>query len=116
MSNATVNEGTPLHLTESDFDQTLASTDKPVLVDFWAEWCPPCRAIAPTLDRVAREQAGQAVVAKVDVDESQTLAARFQVNSIPTLIVFKNGQVVDRMVGLQPHGEIVKRLANAASK
>ncbi|QOV92342.1 thioredoxin [Humisphaera borealis] len=108
--------GTTLHLTESDFDTTLASTDKPVLVDFWAEWCPPCRALGPTIDRVAREQSGQTVVAKVDIDESQALVARFQVNSIPTLIVFKNGQVVDRMVGLQPHGEIVKRLAKAASK
>jgi thioredoxin 1 len=110
----TTETSAPLHLTEADFDQALASTDKPVLVDFWAQWCPPCRALAPTLDRVAREQAGQAVVAKVDIDSAQKLAIRYQVQSIPTLIVFKNGQPVDRMVGLQSHGEIVKRLARAA--
>jgi len=109
----TTDKTAPLHLTDADFDSTLASTDKPVLVDFWATWCPPCRAIAPTIDRVAAEQSGEAVVAKVDVDEAQQLAIRYQVSSIPTLIVFKNGKPVDRMVGLQSHSEITRRLQGA---
>ena len=80
-----------LHLTEAAFDQTLAEHQEPMIVDFWAEWCGPCKAIAPTLDELAQEYSGRVTIAKVNVDEHPGLAARFQVRSIPTLLFFKGG-------------------------
>ena len=97
-------------LTSATFDETVASSDKPVVVDFWAEWCGPCKAIAPTLDELATEYAGRVTIAKVNVDEHPGLAARFQVRSIPTLLIFKGGQVIDQVVGAVPKAQIKKRL------
>lgn len=104
--------GSVRHASEADFE-SLLKDDKPVLVDFWATWCPPCRAIAPTLDALAKETAGEATVAKVDVDENRALAVKHGVRNIPTLIIFKNGKEVDRLVGVHPKSVIADRLAQA---
>jgi len=90
---------TVLHLDSSNFDEVVKGSDKPVLVDFWAEWCPPCLVFAPIFEEAARELAGKAVFAKVNVDEARELAARYNVMAIPTIIVFVNGEPVDRVVG-----------------
>jgi thioredoxin 1 len=91
-----------LHLTEDTFDETIKNAKGPVLVDFWAAWCGPCKTIAPFLDQIAGEMEGRATVAKVNVDENGDLSARFGVRSIPTLLVFKDGRVVDQTVGALP--------------
>jgi thioredoxin len=96
-----------LHLTEDTFDETIKNAKGPVLVDFWAAWCGPCKTIAPYLDQIAGELEGQATVAKVNVDENGDLSARFGVRSIPTLLVFKDGRVVDQTVGALPK-ELIK--------
>jgi thioredoxin len=101
---------TILHLTDSSFDSTLAEHTGPVVVDFWAEWCGPCKAIGPVLEELAQEYAGKVTIAKVNVDEHPAVAARFQVRSIPTLLFFKGGQVVDQVVGAVPKAQIKKRL------
>lgn len=84
-----------------------------MLVDFWAPWCGPCQMLGPVIDEIAVEQEGKALVAKVNVDEAQGLAARYQIRSIPTLLVFKRGEVVERLQGLQPKARIVAALADA---
>ena len=99
-----------VHLTAGTFDETIAVSDGPVLVDFWAPWCGPCRAIAPALEDIARTYQGRATVAKVNVDEEPTLAARFSIRAIPALMFFKDGKVADTVVGAVPKAEIVKRL------
>ncbi len=100
-----------LHLNQQNFDSTIASQSQPVLVDFWADWCGPCKMIAPILDQLAVEQSGKAVVAKVNVDESPDLAARFGIVSIPTLIVFKDGQPVRALRGVQSKSALAASLA-----
>jgi len=89
----------PFHVTDANFDEAVKN-NKVVLLDFWAAWCGPCRALAPTIEELAREYAGKVLVGKLDVDENPKTAECFQVFSIPTLIVFKNGCEVDRLVGL----------------
>jgi len=91
-----------VHLTDDTFDETIKNAKGPVLVDFWAAWCGPCRAIAPHLDQIAGEVAGKATIAKVNVDENGDLSARFGIRHIPTLLIFKDGRVVDQMVGARP--------------
>jgi thioredoxin 1 len=99
-----------LHLTEASFDDEVARHTEVLMVDFWAEWCAPCRAIAPTLDELARESAGRVSLAKVNVDEHPALAARYGVRSIPTILLMKGGAVVDQIVGAVPKSQLKKKL------
>jgi thioredoxin len=89
-------------VTNDNFGSTVEASDLPILVDFWAVWCGPCRMVAPHLEAIAAEMGDKVRIGKVDVDSNQDLAARFQVSSIPTLILFKDGAVADRMVGALP--------------
>jgi thioredoxin 1 len=101
--------GKTLELTDATFDETLKS-DKPILVDFWAEWCGPCKMIGPVVEELANDYAGKAVIAKLNVDENPQITARFGVRSIPTLLVFKNGQIVDKQVGAVPKSVLAGKL------
>ncbi|MFC5456500.1 thioredoxin [Prosthecobacter fluviatilis] len=101
----------PIALTSETFDATLSGTDQPVLVDFWAEWCGPCKMMAPILDQLATEQEGRAMIAKVDIDAYPDLQARFGIRAIPTLIVFKNGQPVNTITGVKSKGFLETALA-----
>ena len=100
-----------LNLTETTFDEEIGSTTEPVLVDFWAEWCGPCKMIAPILEEIAEEQAGALRIAKVNVDDAPDLARRFDVMSIPTLILFNEGQPAKRLVGATGKPQLLDELA-----
>jgi thioredoxin 1 len=97
-------------ITDSNFDQEVLKSSSPVLVDFWAEWCGPCKMIAPILDELADEQAGKLKVAKVNVDQSPQVAGRFQIRSIPTLLFFKNGEVKDQVVGMTSKRDLAAKV------
>jgi thioredoxin 1 len=99
-------------LSDATFDETIAGASEPVVVDFWAEWCGPCKTIAPILDEIATEQAGKLRVAKLNVDDNPDVARRFDVMSIPTLIVFKDGQPDKRMVGAKGKGQLLEELSD----
>jgi thioredoxin 1 len=99
-----------LTFTDAAFDQEVLQSDKPVLVDFWAEWCGPCRMLAPTIETLADEYQGKAKVGKLDVDSNQQTAFRFQVRGIPAVMLFKGGRVVDQRVGAVPKSELAKML------
>ena len=97
-------------VTESTFEQEVLRSDKPVLVDFWAEWCGPCHAVSPVLDRIVEERNGEIKLVKVNIDEEQELAMRFGVQSIPTMILFKDGQPAAATMGARPKGDIERQL------
>ena len=94
------------HITESDFETEVLGADKPVLVDFWAPWCGPCRMVGPEVEAVAAEYAGRANVVKINVDEQPELAGRYGIMSIPTIIVFKNGEIAEQVVGAVNRGKL----------
>ncbi len=102
--------GSISQLTESTFDEEVASSTEPVLVDFWAEWCGPCKMVAPILEEIATEQAGKVRVAKVNVDKNPGLATKFNVMSIPTMIVFKDGQEAQRLIGARGKPQLLEDL------
>jgi thioredoxin 1 len=101
--------GKALVINEENFE-SIINTDKPVLVDFWAEWCGPCQMIGPVVEELAGELDGQAVIGKVDVDTNPNLSVEYGIRSIPALMVFKNGKVVEKMIGVQPKAELEKRI------
>jgi len=108
------NGGVPetIHLTERSFDEALVSTGGLAMVDFWAEWCGPCRAIAPVLEELAEASEGRVTLMKVNVDENHGLAVRYAIRSIPTIVFFRDGAVVDRVVGAVPR-EVLRDIVNA---
>jgi thioredoxin 1 len=104
-----------LSVTDASFEQEVLKSNTPVLVDFWAEWCGPCKMIAPILDEVAQEFDGRLKVAKVDVDANNKTAARYNIMSIPSLLFFKNGQLVDQIVGAMAKSQLTSRLEKVLS-
>ena len=100
-------------LTEANFDAEVLQSKLPVLVDFWAEWCGPCRMLAPTIDELAIEFSGKAKVGKVNVDQNQMIAERYGIRSIPTLILFKNGEIIEQIVGSQTRDVLKAKLTKA---
>ena len=103
--------GTIQTLTDSTFDEEVAASSEPVLVDFWAEWCGPCKMIAPILEEIATEQAGKIRIAKLNVDDAPQTAQQFQVMSIPTLILFKDGEIQKRVVGARGKGQLLEEIS-----
>ena|SRR5450432_1389185 len=95
---------------EANFESEVTKSTQPVLVDFWAEWCGPCKMIAPLLDEIAKEKAGVVKVAKVNVDDNQSLSARFNVRAIPTLLFFKDGQLRDQVTGMASKKDVLRRI------
>ena len=111
-----ISNGKPLIVTDATFQRdVLGVRDQPVLLDCWAPWCGPCRMIAPVLEQLAAESNGKYVIAKLNVDDNPRVAGQFQIQSIPTMLIFKNGALVDRLIGAQPKQTIAARLAAAAS-
>jgi len=100
----------PLTLTDANFDNEVTQSELPVLVDFWASWCAPCRAVAPVIEELSEDFAGKVKIGKVDVDSNPEISTKFGIRSIPTLLIFKGGEVVDQIVGAVPKQEIASKL------
>jgi thioredoxin 1 len=100
----------PVTIDEGNFEAEVTQSQKPVLVDFWAEWCGPCKMIAPVLDEIAKEKGDSVKVGKVDIDKNQSLSFKYNVRAIPTLLFFKNGQVVDQVTGMTSKKDLLGRL------
>ena len=98
------------HITDANFEEVVLKSTMPVLVDFGATWCGPCKALAPVVEQIAEEYAGKAVVAKADVDECSEASAQFRIRNVPTVLFFKNGEVVDKSVGAVPKGTLTEKL------
>lgn len=103
-----------LEFTDADFDEEVLNSDLPVLVDFWAEWCGPCKAMGPIIDELANEYDGKVKIGKVDTDGNREVSVRFQVSAIPTVILFNNGEIVEKFVGLRSKKDFQKALDAAA--
>jgi thioredoxin 1 len=99
-----------VELTDSNFSEVVMNSDKPVVVDFWAAWCGPCRMVGPLIEEMHNEYAGKAVIGKVDVDQNPNISGQFGIRSIPTILFIKNGQVVDKVVGAVPKGTLKQKL------
>jgi thioredoxin 1 len=100
-------------ITDENFDEEVTKSDKPVLIDFWATWCGPCKMIAPIVEELVDEYEGKAKIGKLDVDNNQQTAIKFGVRSIPTILIFKDGKLKDTIIGAVPKGQIVQRLNSA---
>ena len=103
-------------LIEDNFQKEVLESDIPVLVDFWAEWCAPCLMIAPTIEELAQEYSGRLKVGKLNVDENQNLAAKYGIQGIPTLLIFKDGQIIEQIVGALPKEALKSKIENALTK
>lgn len=99
-----------VEITDQSFQETVLNSDKPVLVDFWAAWCGPCRMLGPIIEEVANDFEGKAIVGKVDVDNNQQISVDYGIRNIPTVLIFKNGEVVDKIVGVAPKEVIAEKL------
>ena len=102
MSTTPDSKASPIKITESNFESEVLQSDRPVLIDFWADWCRPCHMLAPTIEKLAADNAGRATIGKLDVDENPEIAGRFGIRSIPTVLLFKQGKVVESLIGVQP--------------
>ena len=99
-----------LEITDENYQEVVLNSDKPVLVDFWATWCGPCRTVGPIVDELATELEGRAVVGKVNVDSNSDTPLTYEIRSIPTLLIFKNGEIVDKLVGAVPKSQLLEKL------
>ncbi len=99
-----------VEITDANFEELVKNSDRPVLVDFWAEWCGPCKMLTPVVEELAAEYEGKAIIGKLNVDDNPEISAKFNVRSIPTLLVFKDGQVVDKQIGVVPKSVLAQKL------
>lgn len=111
-TNNTIINIMALEFTESNFDELALQSDKPVLVDFWAEWCGPCRMVGPIVEELSNDFEGKAIIGKVNVDENPNISAKYGIRNIPTILFLKNGEVVDKSVGAVPKNVLAEKLNN----